>query len=91
MKKSLILVALGAVVVGAAVAARKFASTCSNDDRRAAMWDRMRRHMEEMPEDFPPRIMFDNVQRARENTDQILEILEKPVNERESDLIDASV
>ena len=91
MKKSLVLIAAGAAVAGGAVAARKFAAACSYDDRRAAMWDRMRQHMEEMPEDFPPRIMFDNVQRARENTDQILEILERPAVERESDLVDASV
>jgi len=35
--------------------------------------------MEEMPEDFPPRVMFDNVEATRSNTERILEVLgEKP-------------
>jgi hypothetical protein len=32
--------------------------------------------MEEMPEDFPPRVMYDNVETTRANTERILEILE---------------
>lgn len=40
------------------------------------IWDKMRKGMEEMPEDFPPRVMFDNVDSARANTERILEILE---------------
>jgi hypothetical protein len=40
----------------------------------------MKNAMEEMPEDFPPRVMFDNVATARENTDRILEILDKGGN-----------
>jgi len=35
----------------------------------------MRARMEEMPEDFPPRVMFDNAQAARDNTERILELL----------------
>jgi len=41
------------------------------------MWDKMRQHMEEMPEDFPPRVMFDNVATVRENTERILKILDE--------------
>ena len=41
------------------------------------MWDKMRQHMEDMPEDFPPRVMFDNVVDTKENTERILEILDK--------------
>ncbi len=33
--------------------------------------------MAEMPEDFPPRVMFDNVAATREQTTRILEILEE--------------
>jgi hypothetical protein len=40
------------------------------------MWDKMREGMEEMPEDFPPRVMFDNAEAARINTERILEKLE---------------
>ena len=46
-------------------------------DPRPSMWDKMRKHMEDMPEDFPPRVMFDNVVTARENTERILEILKE--------------
>jgi hypothetical protein len=39
------------------------------------MWDRMRRHMESLPETAPPRMMFDNVAATRANTEEILELL----------------
>ncbi len=40
------------------------------------MWDKMRQFMDDMPEDFPPRIMFDSLAATRENTERILAILE---------------
>jgi len=40
------------------------------------MWEKMGQFMDEMPEDFPPRIMFDNLAATRRNTERILEILE---------------
>ena len=43
---------------------------------RPTLWDKMRDFMDDMPEDFPPRIMFDNLAATRENTERILEILE---------------
>jgi hypothetical protein len=43
---------------------------------RPKVWDKMRDFMDDMPEDFPPRIMFDNLAATRENTERILEILE---------------
>ena len=33
--------------------------------------------MEEMPEDFPPRIMFDNIEATKANTDEILTLLKE--------------
>ena len=42
------------------------------------MWDKMRARMEEMPEDFPPRVMYDNIEATRANTDKILELLQQP-------------
>lgn len=45
-------------------------------EERSTMWDKMRKGMEEMPEDFPPRVMYDNAEAARANTERILEILE---------------
>lgn len=40
------------------------------------MWEKMGHLMDEMPEDFPPRVMFDNLAVTRQNTERILEILE---------------
>ena len=74
MKKWLLIVAVALGAACATVMSRKR----SAETERPTMWDKMRTHMEEMPEDFPPRIMFDNAQAARENTERILEILEVP-------------
>lgn len=40
--------------------------------------------MEEMPEDFPPRVMYDNVEAARANTERILEILDEKGGRQQS-------
>ena len=40
-------------------------------------WEKMSRLMDEMPEDFPPRVMFNNLAATRENSEQILAILEE--------------
>jgi hypothetical protein len=37
----------------------------------------MQEKMESMPEDFPPRVMFDNIAAICEDTKQTLELLEK--------------
>jgi len=44
---------------------------------RPTVWQKMQEGMETMPEDFPPRVMFDNVAAARENTERILEVLQE--------------
>ncbi len=44
---------------------------------RRTMGEKMQERMDAMPEDFPPRVMFDNVAATKENTLRILEILEK--------------
>lgn len=72
MKKLAVLILIG-VVVWAAVMAGKRKSA----EERPSMWDKMRQAMEDMPEDFPPRVMFDNVADTKENTDRILEILDE--------------
>jgi hypothetical protein len=41
------------------------------------MFGKMQEAMEAMPEDFPPVVMFDNVAATRENSERILELLEK--------------
>ena len=44
-------------------------------DPKEAMARRMREHLESMPEDFPPRMMLDNLAATRVNTEKILELL----------------
>ncbi len=87
MKKWMIIVAGGAAAVGAVVTARNCMSMCSAESERPTMWDKMRAHMEEMPEDFPPRIMFDNTQATRENTERILDLLNRRDAPREPELL----
>ena len=72
MKKVAVLMLVCAAVC-AAVKVRKRQSA----GPRPSMWDKMREGMEAMPEDFPPRVMFDNVATVRENTERILKILEE--------------
>ncbi len=72
MKKLAVLVLVCGVAC-AVMRARKRQST----GPRATMWEKMQERMEGMPEDFPPRVMFDNVAATKENTLRILEILEK--------------
>ncbi len=68
-KKFLAVVAIGC---GACVAL----AIRSRQGDQPRPWEKMRRFMEDMPADFPPRIMFDNVAATRENTERILAILE---------------
>ena len=44
-------------------------------DPKEAIAHRMREHLESMPEDFPPRMMLDNLAATRVNTEKILKIL----------------
>lgn len=44
---------------------------------RPDIWARMEQKMAEMPETFPPRVMFDNVAVIRKQTTRILELLEE--------------
>lgn len=70
-KKLLIGAAAGCAALAAITATKKKTS-----GPKPTMWDKMREGMEQMPEDFPPRIMFDNVEATRANTERILELLE---------------
>ena len=46
-------------------------------EKRRQMFEKMQAGMDAMPEDFPPVVMFNNVEATRENSEKILEILEK--------------
>jgi Spy/CpxP family protein refolding chaperone len=75
MNKKLIIGAAVACATVAAIAAAKNAS--ASRDPKPTMWDKMREGMEQMPEDFPPRVMFDNVEAIRANSERILKLLEE--------------
>ena len=74
-KKVLIGVVVGFVAAGAIAAAKK--AQQAQQGPPPAMWNKMRRKMEEMPADFPPRVMFDNVEATRANTEEILAMLRR--------------
>ena len=80
-KKLMIGLGAGCVVAAAMAAAAKKCQPSSSPD----MWTKMRAKMEEMPEDFPPRVMFDNVEATRANTDEILSLLRREGSERLAD------
>ena len=45
--------------------------------KRREMFQKMQKGMDAMPEDFPPVAMFNDVAATRENSERILELLEK--------------
>ena len=45
--------------------------------KRREMFEKMQAGMDAMPDDFPPVVMFNNVAATRENSERILELLEK--------------
>ncbi len=75
-KKLLIGVGVGFVVAAGIAAATKGQCGPSPD-----MWTKMREKMDEMPEDCPPRVMFDNVEATRANTEEILTLLRRDGSE----------
>jgi hypothetical protein len=78
MNKKVLIVAVAGLGAAACIAACAKSGKCRSDsesDPKPTVWDKMRKGMEEMPEDFPPRIMFDNIEAAKANTDEILALL----------------
>ena len=73
----------GAVLAGVALAKKSQSSESSQErearkaEKRRAMFQKMQAGMEAMPDDFPPVMMFKNVEAIRENSERILELLEK--------------
>jgi citrate synthase len=94
MKKLAMLGLVCGVVAAAIVIARKRQSAESPEEReerqqkkRRAIFEKMQEGMESMPEDFPPVVMFDNVAATRENSERILELLEKNSRHKEESLV----
>jgi hypothetical protein len=81
--KKVMVFALIAGVIGAVIFAMK-----KSEAPGSTMWDKMRANMEAMPEDFPPRVMFDNVAATRDNTEEILRILDKHGSEPELESVE---
>jgi len=84
MKKLAVLgLAAGAVLAVILVVTKSQQSKSSQDkegrksEKRREMFDKMAAGMDAMPDDFPPVVMFNNAAAARENSERILELLEK--------------
>ena len=74
MDKRVAIAGMACCALAAAVAAtRKGVQTGPKPE----VWDKMRAKMEGMPEDFPPRVMYDNIEATKANTDKILELLQQ--------------
>ena len=52
-------------------------------EKRRQMFEKMQAGMAALPEDFPPVVMFNNVAATRENSERILELLEKDRSDSE--------
>ncbi len=94
MKKLAVFGLMCGVVGAAIVLVRKRQSAESPEEReerqqrkRRGMFEKMQEGMEAMPEDFPPVVMFDNVAATRENSERILELLEKDPSRTEESLV----
>jgi hypothetical protein len=80
MNKKVLIGAFAGLGAAACIAACAKSGKCQSDSESKAkptVWDKMQKGMEEMPEDFPPRIMFDNIEATRANTDEILTLLKE--------------
>jgi hypothetical protein len=86
----------GAVLVAVILAKKSQSSESSQEreerqaEKRRAMFQKMQAGMEAMPDDFPPVVMFKNVEAIRENSDRILELLEKDLSGREEPVVSAA-
>jgi len=76
LNKKLAIGAIAGLGVATCVAACAKSGKCQKESTpKPTVWDKMRKGMDEMPEDFPPRVMFDNVAAMKANTDEILRLL----------------
>ena len=84
MKKLAMFGLVAGAVLAVVLLVKKSQSSRSPDEREARraekrreMFQKMQKGMEAMPEDFPPVAMFNNLAAIRENSERILELLEK--------------
>lgn len=88
--------AAGAVLV-VVLLVKKSQSSVSPEEREARqlekrreMFEKIQAGMAALPEDFPPVVMFDNVAAIRENSERILELLEKERSGTEEPVVSAA-
>jgi hypothetical protein len=67
------LAVVAVVLVGIGIAASRLGAKCRNMD-----WEKA---FEAMPDNAPPKWMFNNVRAIRENTERIIEVLEGSASE----------
>jgi hypothetical protein len=98
MKRIAVLGLVAGAVLAAVILAKKSQSSMSSQEReerqtekRRAMFQKMQAGMEAMPDDFPPVIMFKNVEAIRENSERIRELLEEDHVDIEEPVVSAAV
>ena len=84
MKKLAVFGLVAGAVLAVVLVVKKSQSSRSPEERkerkqkkRRGMFQKMQKGMDAMPEDFPPVAMFNDVAATRENSERILELLEK--------------
>ena len=84
MKKLAVFGLVAGAVLAVVLVVKKSQSSQSPEEReerkqkkRREMFKKMQKGMDAMPEDFPPVAMFNDVAATRENSERILELLEK--------------
>ncbi len=86
----------GAVLVAVILAKKSQSSESSQEreerqaEKRRAMFQKMQAGREATPDDFPPVVMFKNVEAIRENSERIRELLEKDLGDMEEPVISAA-
>jgi hypothetical protein len=76
------------VVTGGLVAVGLAAKRQSAGDKATSsptVWQKLQEMMEAMPEDFPPRVMCNDIAAIRDNTERIRELLETGGAESEAE------
>ena len=80
MRRALLIIVplAGAAAIGAIACRQGCRAQAGGEggEERPDIWARMEAKMAQMPETFPPRVMFDNIAAIREQTTRILDLME---------------